>query len=314
MKNNSSCPYIAVIGAVNIDIGGHSFKPLIEKDSNPGKVSYSFGGVGRNIAHNICLLGGNVKFLTVMGDDIYAHQIKEHCSSIGIDLTHSVVVPGETTSTYLFITGPDGDMALAMSDMSITSHITPQFIEERLDILNNATAVVFDANLSEEAINYIAENCTAPLIVDPVSVSKAYKIKPVLKNLTIFKPNLIEAGFMSDINITDEDSMKKAASVITEAGVKHLYMTLGEKGTYYKGIDGEFYIPAIKANALNTTGAGDAFCATIVYSFINNIKPFNAAKLGAAASAMAIETNETINQNLSFDAVKERAGIKEENL
>ncbi len=314
MTNNFCCPYIAVVGAVNIDIGGHSFKPLIEKDSNPGKVSYSFGGVGRNIAHNICLLGGSVKFFTAMGDDMYAHQIKDHCDSIGIDLTHSIVVPGENTSTYLFITGPDGDMALAMSDMSITNYITPDFIKERLDVLNNAAAVVFDANLTEETIHFIAENCTAPLIVDPVSVSKAYKIKPVLKNLTIFKPNIIEAEYISGVTITDGDSMKKAASVITGGGVKHLYITLGEKGTYYKGDDGEFYIPAIKAEPLNTTGAGDAFCATIVYSFVNGIKPFDAARLGAAASAMAIETKETINKDLSFNAVKARAGIKEEKL
>ena len=309
MKNSSHCPYIAVVGAVNIDIGGHSFKPLIEKDSNPGKVSYSFGGVGRNIAHNICLLGGNVKFLTAMGDDMYAHQIKDHCDTIGIDLTHSIVVPGENTSTYLFITGPDGDMALAMSDMSITNYITPDFIKERLDVLNNAAAVVFDANLTEETINFIAENCTSPLIVDPVSVSKAYKVKPVLKYLTAFKPNIIEAEYMSGISITDGETMKKAASVITDAGVKHLYITLGDQGTYYKGVDGEFYIPAVKASPINTTGAGDAFCATIVYSFVNDIKPFDAARLGAAASAMAIETNETINKNLSFNAVKERAGI-----
>ena len=313
MDNNTSCPYIAVVGAVNIDIGGHSYKPLIDKDSNPGKVNYSFGGVGRNIAHNICLLGGNVKFLTAMGDDIYAHQINEHCAKIGIDLTHSIVVPGENTSTYLFITGPDGDMSIAISDMDIAKNITPEFIKERLDVLNNAAAVVFDANLTEETIKFIAENCTAPLVVDPVSVSKAYKIKPVLKHLTLFKPNIIEAEYLSGVEITDMESMKKAAAAIFEAGVKHLYMTLGETGTYYKGIGGEFFIPVVKADVKNTTGAGDAFCATITYSYVNGIEPFYAASYGAAASAMAIETTETINENLSFEAVKARAGNKEEN-
>ncbi len=308
MTQNTNCPYIAVVGAVNIDIGGHSFKPLIDKDSNPGKVSYSFGGVGRNIAHNISLLGGNVKFITAMGDDIYAHQIKEHCSKIGIDLSNSIVVPGETTSTYLFITGPDGDMALAISDMDIANYITPEFLKERLDVLNNAAAVVFDTNLTPEAIQFIAENCTAPLAVDPVSVSKAYKIKPVLKHLTIFKPNIIEAEFVSGVKITDDDSMKEAAAKIYEAGVKHVYMTLGDKGTYYKGVDGEFFIPAIDADVINTTGAGDAFCATIVYSFVNGIRPEQAAAFGAAASAMAIETKETINESLNFDTIKKRAG------
>ena len=53
--------YAVVIGGVNIDIGGHSFQPLIPADSNPGKISVSLGGVGRNIAHNLSLLGTDVR-------------------------------------------------------------------------------------------------------------------------------------------------------------------------------------------------------------------------------------------------------------
>ncbi len=305
--NSKKGPYIAVVGAVNIDIGGHSYKPLIDKDSNPGKVSYSFGGVGRNIAHNMCLLGGNVKFITAMGDDVYANQIKVHCEKIGLDISNSIVVPNETTSTYLFISGPDGDMALAISDMNISKHITPDFLKERLDVLNGAAAVVFDTNLTDEAISFIAENVTAPLFVDPVSVSKAYKIKPVLKYLTAFKPNTIEAEFISGIKITDNKSMEKAAAAIYEAGVKNVYITLGDKGIYYKGVEGEFYMPATKANVVNTTGAGDAFCAAIVWAFVEGFDAKTAALYGSAASAMAIETKETINHNLSFESVKARA-------
>lgn len=307
------CPYIAVVGAVNIDIGGCSFEPLIDRDSNPGKVTYSFGGVGRNIAHNISLLGGNVKFITAMGDDIYSHQIKEHCAELGIDLSYSKVIPGERTSTYLFISGPDGDMALAISDMNIAKQITPEFLKERLPVLNNAAAVVFDTNLTEESISFIAQNCTAPIFVDPVSVTKAHKIKPVLKYINTFKPNTIEAEYISGIKITDEDSMRQAASAIFDAGVKNVFMTLGEKGTYYKGVEGESFVPAIKANVVNTTGAGDAFCATITWSFVNGIGPKTAALYGAAASAMAIETKETINEELSFESIKKRTSFKEEN-
>ena len=52
--------YAVVVGAVNVDIGGKSLKPLIPRDSNPGEISYSMGGVGRNIAHNMCLMGMRV--------------------------------------------------------------------------------------------------------------------------------------------------------------------------------------------------------------------------------------------------------------
>ena len=42
--------YVAVAGAVNVDIGGRSAGPLVGRDSNPGTVTVSMGGVGRNIA------------------------------------------------------------------------------------------------------------------------------------------------------------------------------------------------------------------------------------------------------------------------
>ena len=45
---------VVIIGGVNIDIGGISKAPLVPYDSNPGKVMISLGGVGRNIAHNLC--------------------------------------------------------------------------------------------------------------------------------------------------------------------------------------------------------------------------------------------------------------------
>ena len=57
MSNEKNLPYAVVCGGVNIDIGAHSFAPLRAKDSNPGKVELSLGGVGRNIAHNMRLRG-----------------------------------------------------------------------------------------------------------------------------------------------------------------------------------------------------------------------------------------------------------------
>ena len=50
-------PYVTVVGGMNMDIGGRPYKTLVGKDSNPGAVRMSPGGVGRNIAHNMSLIG-----------------------------------------------------------------------------------------------------------------------------------------------------------------------------------------------------------------------------------------------------------------
>ena len=77
---------VYVIGAVNMDMSGTPSGPLRTGDSNPGRVMLSPGGVGRNIAENLRLLGRPVSLITIMGDDPYASVIREHCLNVGIDL------------------------------------------------------------------------------------------------------------------------------------------------------------------------------------------------------------------------------------
>ena len=67
--------YAAVVGGVNMDIGGRSYGNLVAADSNPGVVTMSLGGVGRNIAHNLALLGDDVRMLKDFGDDLYGQRI-----------------------------------------------------------------------------------------------------------------------------------------------------------------------------------------------------------------------------------------------
>ena len=93
MSNEKNLPYAVVCGGVNIDIGAHSFAPLRAKDSNPGKVELSLGGVGRNIAHNMRLLGVPTYLLTAVGGDSRASQVEESCKELGIDLSHALRVP-----------------------------------------------------------------------------------------------------------------------------------------------------------------------------------------------------------------------------
>ena len=76
--------YAAVVGGVNVDIGGQSYAPLVARDSNPGRVRISLGGVGRNIAHNMSLLGVDVRLLTAFGDDLHAQRVAASCGELGI--------------------------------------------------------------------------------------------------------------------------------------------------------------------------------------------------------------------------------------
>ena len=303
-------PYAVVVGGVNMDIGGTPFGPLVGQDSNPGRVRMSLGGVGRNIAHNMALLGLDVRLVTALGDDMNAQKITTSCIELGIDLAPSLQVPGAATSTYLFLTDEKGDMELAVSDMEIYDHLTPRFLSTKEAILNNARLVVADTNIPAESLAWLAENCKAPLFVDPVSTAKAGKVQPILGRLHTLKPNRIEAELLSGISITGEESLERCARALLDTGLHRVFISLGADGVYAADhLGGREHVPCFPARMVNTTGCGDAFMAALAWSWLEGLGLDESARAGLAASAIAMEGEETINPELDVSALRERAGL-----
>ena len=303
-----TAPYVTVVGGVNVDIGGRPAAALVARDSNPGAVLSSLGGVGRNIAHNMALLGLDVRLVTAFGDDLNAQKLAASCAELGIDISHSPIIPGGRTSTYLFINDERGDMALAVSDMEIYSHLTPQLLSQRRALLDGSQVVVLDTNIPEESIAWLAEECSAPLFADPVSTAKAVKLKPVLGRLHTLKPNRLEAELLSGVPITDEASLERAADVLLETGLRRVFLSLGADGVFAADHSGRVHLPCLPAELVNATGCGDAFMAAIAWAYLQGTDLAETARAGLAASSIAMESGETINPQMGEAALKARLG------
>lgn len=298
--------YAVVVGGVNVDIGGRSFENLVSKDSNPGKVSVSLGGVGRNIAHNLSLLGTDVRLLTAYGDDIHGQQVAASCSELGIDLSHALRIAGGTTSTYLYLTGPDGDMALAVSDMEICKKITPAYLASNISLLQNAQVVVADTNIPAESLVWLAENCQQPLFCDPVSTVKAEKLIPILDRIHTLKPNRLEAELLSGVPIRGLEDVPKAAKALLDKGVHRMFISLGADGVYAATEKEQLLLPNLPGKMVNTTGCGDAFMAALVWAYLEGSNLKDTALAGLAAGSIAMEGEKTINPAMSATAVRSR--------
>jgi len=299
-------PYIAVVGGTNIDIGGISTNALVMGDSNPGTVRSSLGGVGRNIAHNLALLGAEVKLITALGDDAGADRVEDACRSLGIDLSDALRVPGASTGTYLYIDGPDGEMCAAVNDMSVLEQITPAYLASVLPALCGAAAVVADANIPAESIAFLAERCTAPLIGDPVSVAKAGRFLPVLGRFHTLKPNQAEAELLSGVPITDERSLIAAAEALLKTGVKRLFISLGGDGVLAADGVQKIILKNPPLQLVNATGCGDAFTAALALSALTGADLLSAGRMGLAAAAIAGESVEAIAPRMSPETLKSR--------
>lgn len=285
-----------VIGGANMDICGSPKGILIPEDSNPGVVSVKPGGVGRNIAHNLCLLGLEVSLVTALGGDMFSAGLMDSCRALGMDMGMTRCLPERRGSTYLYITDETGDMRLAVSDMDVTACITPEWLSGHIARINRAEAVVIDANLSAESIEYLAANCTAPMYADPVSTVKAMKLKSILPRLRAIKPNAIEAAAL-----TGEQEPERAAKALLQAGVEQVFISLGPEGILAAQGESLIRLPCENRPVVNTTGAGDAATAAIVWAGVHGLNLASSAAAALRAGAITAACPDTNSPELRLD-------------
>ena len=280
---------VAVVGGINMDIGGRPNRPPILHDSNPGAVRMRPGGVGRNIAHNLLLLGAEVSLIAPLGDDMFGRSLLEHCRTLGLDMSCSPVLSGEQSSSYLYICDERGEMALAIADMEITAKLTPEKLEPHLDALSRMDALVLDANLEEETLLYLAEKVRIPLCADPVSTVKAMRLRPILPRLRLIKPNRLEAEAL-----TGEADPEKAAASLLAQGVERVFVSMGPDGILAAESGRILHLPCLPMPVVNTNGAGDAATAALIWAGLHGmdlLQSTQAALMAGALTAACTETN-----------------------
>ena len=290
--------YVTVIGGVNMDISAALTASFVPADSVPGRVTLGCGGVARNIAHNLRLMGHDVKFVSVFGGETFGEMCWRECQAIDLDLTLSERCEGMRNGLYLCVNDQTGDMIAAVADTDIISRITPEFLEARIPAINESALVIADTNISTEALQYLIDHCTAPLMVDTVSTAKAPRIIKALqqsekKSLNSLKLNLQEAQA-----VTHCSTAKEAADRLTAMGVEQVYITLGSDGVYCSDGTRHEHLKAIPSRVINTTGAGDAFIAGVAHARMQDTPFPDCAQTGLKAAHATLLSLQTVNPEI----------------
>jgi pseudouridine kinase len=144
--------YVLVLGGANMDISATTQQALVPADSNPGVVRSAPGGVARNVAENLARFGVDTRLLAAVGDDPYGRSLLETTRRAGVDVQGCWVLAGQTTSTYMSLHGPAGDLAVAVNDMRILECLTPELLAAHAERVRHAAALVVDCNLTADAL------------------------------------------------------------------------------------------------------------------------------------------------------------------
>ncbi|MBN2893875.1 MAG: carbohydrate kinase family protein [Bacteroidales bacterium] len=297
---------IIVIGAAVADITGIVNKKLILADSNPGKVTFTAGGVGRNMAENLARLGVSVDFIASFGEGFYGKGLVENCKNAGISIENSIIDKYKTSAIYLSVNNHEGDLAIAVSDTDITEIITPDFLETKAEIFAKTDVILLDTNLTQETLEYI---CTKfqdkKIFVDFVSTSKAQKVKDFIGKFHTIKPNLIEAEALSGISYNSDKDLPKMLDYFLKKGVKQVFISLGSRGCFYGNETENGIFESAKISPVNASGAGDAFISGVVYSFLHEKDIRQTACYATAMSIAALMSNSAVNENISENYINQ---------
>lgn len=292
--------YVAILGGCNMDITGYSFDNLKGRDSNPGKIEYSNGGVGRNICENLARLDVNTTLLSVLGKDDAGKNIMDDLNRINVDVSKILIADG-ITPHYLAILDEDKDMYVAISDMDLLQNIDKDYVDKNKKIIENAEFTIMDTNLGEETLDYVLKNIRGKFLIDGVSTKKVMKIRNLLDKIHFLKVNHYEAEALSGIGT---DNIDRLGEDLIEKGLESLVITAGGQGSYYFEKDFKMMRKPEPLKIVNASGAGDAFMAGYAYGLYNDFDIDKRLKMAEAAARITLKSSDSCSKDMNENNLK----------
>lgn len=305
---------VLVIGAAGVDIVGKMRAELHAGTSTPALIRTSFGGVARNVAENLARLGQPVCLISVVGVDEIGERLLQDISSVGVNINSVLRTPKHPTGTYLAVVNSSGSLQYALDDMRVITALEPAYIRQNEHLFYQASMLFFDANIPKDVLRTVmslARRARLPVCADPTSSMLASRLKPYLNRLFLITPNGAEAEIFCDSErkIGNRRQALEAANHLVSQGVEIAIITLAEQGLCYATSETNGFIPSIRTEVADPTGAGDALTAAVIFALLNDIPLDEAVRLGVSAASLTLRYSGAVVPDLSLEKLYDQLVI-----
>ena len=242
-------------------------------------------------------MGGNVIFISKLGQDIFGDKYNALLKNENIDSRYIFSDPSQPSGIALIMVDRDGENSIVVAP-GANSALKTADIKKAQNEFKEAAFLLLQLEIPMETVIYSATKASEEGIKVLLNPAPANELpEELLSSVYILTPNETEAGIISGITVNDLDSARSAARVIRDKGVDIVVITMGEKGAYIFSGNMEKHVPGYKVKANDTTAAGDVFNGALVVAlaekfslykaveFANKAASFSVTKLGAQSSA-----------------------------
>lgn len=290
---------VICIGAAFVDELFHMKEEMIVATTVEASVTKTAGGVARNIAHQLSLLGVDVQLISVFGNDSDGDWLKYTCTNAGVNLDASITKEG-LSGKYTGILNLDGSLFTAFLTNAATQLIKPQHLERHRDLLETASYLLADANISVETGEWLlafSNETKIPFILEPVSIPPARKFKGIdLKGLHLVTPNEDELPVLcSEKALFTQHQIEE----LIGKGVENVWLHNGKLGSAIYNKERSITLHAPEIDIVDCTGAGDGSLSGFILGKTLGKDDEACLKLAHTLSAEILQVNGAIATHLN---------------
>ncbi|MFZ0276897.1 MAG: ribokinase [Candidatus Sulfotelmatobacter sp.] len=281
---------IVVVGSINLDlVVGADHIPQVGETIIGNSYNTFYGGKGANQAVAVAKLGYPLAMVGNVGDDAFGTQLRSGLEGAGVDTTYVNTVEG-ASGVALITTGRGGENNIVVVP-GANGHFTPKLLEKAATILEYAGFILTQLEIPLDTVEYLAqfaERHNIPLMLDPAPARELPG--NLLRKVSWITPNETETEELLKTKLENNDkSYEAAAESLLDRGVRNVLLKLGSHGCLIaQGSLAKERISAFSVNAVDTTGAGDAFNAGFAVGLMRGSTVARSAILASAVAAVSV--------------------------
>ncbi|MFD3443523.1 ribokinase [Microbacteriaceae bacterium 4G12] len=251
---------VLIVGSVTADLTTFSSRLPARGETVLGDdFTLVLGGKGANQAVAAGLAGARTAMVACVGTDLFSDLVRDGLRDAGVNTDHVRSVPGPTGIAHIRVDA-SGENDIVMVPLA-NAALSEEQIDTAFDELGGDARVLLTQletpwALTQYAIRR-AHDLGLTVVLDPAPA--AVLDEGIWPLVDIVTPNETEAGILTGISVTDDESAIAAGRWFTERGARHALVTLAAAGAVLVTADDVVRFPAIPATAVDTTAAGDAF-------------------------------------------------------
>lgn len=281
---------IAVIGSNMVDLTSYITRmPVLGETLEAPDFSMGCGGKGANQAVAAAKYGADVLMMTKVGDDFFADNTIANFQKAGIDTKYVQKVTGVSSGVAPIFVDKSGQNSILIIK-GANKYLLPADIDAAADDLEKCQLIILQLEISLETVYYAIEfgkKHGIPVLLNPAPATKELNIEQVCQ-CDFFMPNETELAILTGMPVSSLDEVEAAAQTLVNHGLKNVIVTLGAHGSLWLSKEGKHLVAPFKVNAIDTSGAGDAYIGCFACCYVQTGDILSSMKTASAFAALSV--------------------------